>query len=272
MTVPVQRYNERPYDALRPIGASFNAFGYAPGTVLFEMGRTKVLCAVSMQPGVPHFLKGQQRGWLTAEYAMLPTSTTIRTQRDGSSASKNGRSVEISRFIARCLRTAVDLKQLGERTIVVDCDVLQADAGTRTACITGSSLALRSAVDKWLAEGVLTIDIMMARLAAVSVGWVHGQALLDLDFAEDGRADADFNVVMTDTGHLVEMQGAVEGKPLTWEQFEQLRCLAIRGIENIFQTCTLLMDTHGQRPALQHTAKQTTGGVFSLGNRLHSSL
>lgn len=276
MTVPVQRYNERPYDALRPIRASFNTFGYAPGAVLFEMGRTKVLCAVSMQPGVPHFLKGQQRGWLTAEYAMLPTATGIRTQRDSSSASKNGRAVEISRFIARCLRTSIDFKMLGERTIVVDCDVLQADAGTRTACITGASLALRAAVDTWIAERIIPGDILTSRLAAVSVGWVQGQGLLDLDFSEDGRADADFNVVMTNAGHLVEIQGAVEGTLLTWDQFEQLRCLAIHGIEEIFKACDALVvaaQAHEQaRSASHNKSKQSSGGMFSLGNRLQSSL
>ncbi len=275
MSAPVQRYDERAYDALRTIRASFNTFGYAPGTVLFEMGRTKVLCAVSMQQGVPQFLKGQHRGWLTAEYAMLPTATGVRTQRDSSSASKNGRSVEISRFIARCLRTTIDFKLLGERTIVVDCDVLQADAGTRTACITGAALALRVAVDKWMADRVISGDILKFSLAALSVGWVNGQPLLDLDFSEDGRADADFNIVMTDAGHLVEMQGAVEGTTLTWDQFEQLRSLAVRGIEQLFKECHKLTGVQPAQPCDDpntQKAKRGNGGMFSLGNRVTSAV
>ena len=275
MSAPVQRYDERAHDALRKIRASFNTFGYAPGSVLFEMGRTKVLCAVGMQPGVPHFLKGQQRGWLTAEYAMLPTSTGVRSQRDSSSAAKNGRSVEISRFIARCLRTVIDFEKLGERTIVVDCDVLQADAGTRTACITGAALALRVAVDKWMADRVISGDILKSSLAAVSVGWVNGQPLLDLDFSEDGRADADFNIVMTDTGNLVEIQGAVEGSTLTWDQFEQLRSLAVRGIEDLFKECNALTGIQTSRSShatAQQKTKRDTGGMFSLGNRLNSAV
>lgn len=265
-----QRYAERAPDALRKVRATFNTFGYAPGSVLFEMGRTKVLCAVSMQNSVPHFLKGKQRGWLTAEYAMLPTATNVRTQREASTMRKNGRSLEISRFIARSLRTIIDFKSLGERTIIVDCDVLQADAGTRTACITGASLALRMAVDRWLENRVISQDILTDSLAAVSVGWLQGQALLDLDFSEDSRVDADFNVVLTHSGKLVEFQGAVEGSTLSWDQFEQIRALAVRGIEQLFQTCGEITSVSVKNRAA--AKKKSAGGLFSLQNRQTTSL
>lgn len=270
MSAPVPRYSGRVYNALRKVRATFNTFGYAPGSVLFEMGRTKVLCAVGIQHGVPAFLKGKHRGWLTAEYAMLPTSTGVRTQREASTMRKNGRSIEISRFIARCLRTIIDFETLGERTIVVDCDVLQADAGTRTACITGASLALCMAVDRWLADGVISKNILRSSLAAISVGWLDGQPLLDLDFSEDSRVDADFNVVMTDTGNLVEIQGAVEGATLSWDQFEQVRALAVSGIKDLFKECERLAHGVTSRHAGEKTRQhgpRTKRGIFSLGNR-----
>ena len=270
MSAPAQRYGGRSYDALRKVRATFNTFGYAPGSVLFEMGRTKVLCAVGMQHGVPSFLKGKRRGWLTAEYAMLPTSTGMRTQRETSKMRRNGRSIEISRFISRCLRTMIDFESLGERTIVVDCDVLQADAGTRTACVTGASLALRMAVNKWLSDGVISKNILKGSLAALSVGWLGDQPLLDLDFSEDSRVDADFNVVMTDTGNLVEIQGAVEGATLSWDQFEQIRALAVHGIENLFKECEQLMRVAASSRTGEKASQRgprTNSGMFSLGNR-----
>lgn len=261
----LRRYAERAPDALRKIRATFNTFGYAPGSVLFEMGRTKVLCAVSIQNSVPHFLKGKQRGWLTAEYAMLPTSTNVRTQREASTMRRNGRSLEISRLIARSLRAIVNFQLLGERTIVVDCDVLQADAGTRTACITGASLALRMAVDRWIENRVISEDILTDSLAAISVGWLQDQPLLDLDFSEDSRVDADFNVVLTRSGKLVEFQGAVEGSTLTWDQFEQIRSLAVRGIEQLFEACSKITSIHMKNRAA--AKKKSSSGLFSLQNR-----
>ena len=265
----VARYAGRSFDCIRAVKAQFNAFGYAPGSVLFEMGRTKVLCAVSMQPGVPKFLKGKQRGWLTAEYAMLPTSTSIRTQREISRMRRDGRAQEISRFISRSLRTIVDFEKLGDRTIFVDCDVLQADAGTRTACVTGASLALYAAVEKWLANGVLTQNVLKDSLAALSVGWFDGGPLLDLDFSEDSKVDADFNIVMTKSGNLIEFQGAVEGNPLSWEQFEQVRALAVRGIEQLLSRCDQLLSKHKEVSKSRQEKKQRSG-LFSLQNRLNS--
>jgi len=229
------------------------------------MGRTKVLCAVNIQHGVPQFLKGKKRGWLMAEYAMIPSSTVVRTPREIIKMRRNGRSSEISRFISRSLRTIIDFEALGERTIVVDCDVLQADAGTRTACVTGACLALQAAVTKWIADGFLEKNILTDSIAALSVGWLQGQPLLDLDFSEDSKVDADFNIVMTKSGNLVEFQGAVEGSTITWEQFEQIRVLAVKGIEQLFKACDTLAKQNAKRAAAKRKPS-----LFSLKNRLSS--
>lgn len=231
----IHRYNARQSDQLRDIKARFDLFGYACGSVLFEMGKTKVLCSVNLQPGVPPFLKGKKVGWLTAEYAMLPSSTLIRSVRESSSVRRNGRSVEISRLIGRSLRTIVDFDLLGERTIIVDCDVLQADGGTRTACITGACLALRVAEQKWLHKNIIKESILNDAIAAVSVGVVAGTPLLDLDFSEDSKADADFNFVITKSNKLVEIQGASEGATISWDQFEEARIFALHGIKKLFE-------------------------------------
>lgn len=268
MSNSLQRYAGRASDSLRTVKATFNTFGYAPGSVLFQMGRTTVLCAVSLQQGVPPFLKGKRRGWLNAEYSMLPTSTSVRTPREIVKMRRNGRSCEISRLISRCLRTMVDFDALGEKTIVVDCDVLQADAGTRTACITGACLALRVAVEKWIADGVLEKNILTDFVAAISVGVLAGQPLLDLDFSEDNKADADFNVVMTKSGQLVEFQGAVEGQTITWEQFEHVRALAVQGIEKLFVHCDDLFIANKKK--YEKKEKKQVGSLFSLKNRLSS--
>jgi len=235
MKNPIHRYNSRKPDQLREVNARFNLFGYASGSVLFEMGNTKVLCSVNLQSGVPPFLKGKKTGWLTAEYAMLPSSTLTRTHRESSSVRRNGRSIEISRLIGRSLRTIVDLSVLGERTIMVDCDVLQADGGTRTACITGASLALQMAEQKWLAKNAITQSIVKDSIAAISVGIMAGEPLLDLDFSEDSKADADFNFVVTKSNTLVEIQGASEGATIGWDQFEKARRFALHGIKKLFE-------------------------------------
>jgi len=270
MSNSLQRYAGRSFDTMRTVKAIFNTFGYAPGSALFQMGRTTVLCAVSLQQGVPPFLKGKRRGWLNAEYAMLPTSTSVRTPREIVKMRRNGRSSEISRFISRCLRTIVDFDALGEKTIVVDCDVLQADAGTRTACVTGACLALQAAIEKWIADGVLEKNILKDAVAAISVGVLAGQPLLDLDFSEDNKVDADFNVVMTKSGKLIELQGAVEGDPIAWEQFEQVRSLAVRGIEQLFVRCDALFKAKPERGRSAKGKKQNAS-LFSLKNRLSSS-
>ena len=181
----LMRADNRAHNQLRPISLRHNEFGYAPGSVLFALGNTKVLCSVNMQPNVPPFLKGSKSGWLTAEYAMLPAATQLRTNRESSSFKRNGRSVEISRLIGRSLRNIVDLSKIGERTIIIDCDVLQADGSTRTACITAANYALHAAQAHWLERKVIDQPIITNRIAAVSVGINQDDALLDLDYTED---------------------------------------------------------------------------------------
>jgi len=243
MKNPPERINGRKHNQLRNVEVQFNLFGYADASVLYQVGNTKVLCAVNLQQGVPYFLKsknallgntGKKSGWLNAEYSMLPSSTTVRTVREISSMRRNGRSVEISRLISRSLRTIVDLSLLGERTITIDCDVLQADGGTRTACITGASLALRLAVNKWINEKIINENILIDQIAAVSVGVIDGEALLDIEFSEDKRADADFNFVLTRSNKIVEVQGASEGVAVSWQQFDEVKALAVNGIEQLF--------------------------------------
>lgn len=236
MQKSVTRKHNRKPNALRDIKISINPFGYAAGSVLFELGNTKVLCSVSLQQGVPHFLKGTKAGWLTAGYAMLPTATQTRTVRASSLSKPNGRSIEISRLIGRALRCTVDLKKLGERTIYIDCDVLQADGGTRTTCITGAYLALKIAVKNLLESGVLKENILVDGVAAVSVGFVGSTALLDVDYQEDSTVDADFNFVLTQSGNIVELQGSAENKSVNWQTFEQGRALAQKGITQLFAT------------------------------------
>jgi len=230
----IERMDGRRCDELRRLSVNYNVCEFAASSVLFQMGRTKVLCAVSLQQGVPPFLRGKQRGWLTAEYAMLPASTPTRTTRESSSAQRSGRSVEISRFIGRSLRSIIDFDELGERTIVIDCDVIQADGGTRTACISASYLALRAAVDQWISQQIITTTILRDAIAAVSIGLIADSILLDLTYEEDTRAHADFNIVLTKTGSIVEIQGAAEQAPVAWKDFHQLCTMAQLGIQQLF--------------------------------------
>lgn len=238
------REDGRSPENLREIKAVFNVFGYAAGSILFEVGNTKVLCSVSLQAGVPKFLKGQKTGWLTAEYSMLPMSSQERVEREATVMRKNGRSVEISRLIGRSLRTIIDFDLLGERTIYIDCDVLQADGGTRTACITGSCLALRAAVDYWLKNKVIKETILKDSLASISVGIVNGVALLDLSYEEDSKADADFNFVITKSNKIVEIQGACEGSFISWQQFEVAKELACSGVQELLKTGDNIFDNN----------------------------
>jgi len=198
---------------------------------LIELGQTRVLCSVSMEDRVPAFIKNTGRGWLTAEYAMLPRSTLTRTPRDRG----QGRSQEIQRLIGRSLRAVTNLTVLGERTFVVDCDVLQADGGTRTAAITGAYVALYHAFHNLRRRGILPIMPLTQMIAATSVGLVHGDILLDLCYEEDSRAEVDFNVVMTDKSEFVEIQGTAEGKPFSGETADDLISLARQGIHKLFR-------------------------------------
>lgn len=227
------RSSGRAADQLRPTRITPGFFSYAEGSVLIEMGNTRVGCAVSVEDRVPPFLLGKGQGWITAEYAMLPRATHQRTQRESSRGHPGGRTYEIQRLIGRSLRPVVDLKRLGERTLTVDCDVLQADGGTRTAAITGACAALMLALDRLVADGKLKASPLRRRVAAVSVGIVDSTPLLDLEYREDSRAEVDFNVVMTEDGEFVEVQGTAEGQPFRRERLLDLLDLAEGGIRDL---------------------------------------
>lgn len=219
---------------VRPISIAYNVCGNADGSVLFTQGNTKVLCTVLIQDGVPAFLKGKGQGWLTAEYTMLPAATRVRTPREITLLKRNNRSVEISRLIGRALRSIVDLSKLGEKTLYIDCDVIQADGGTRTASITGAYCALFQANARWMATKESNANFLMHSVAAVSVGWFEGQPLLDVNFQEDVEVQADFNFVLTGANELVEIQGGTEGAPLPWHALDDMKATAIIGIQDIF--------------------------------------
>lgn len=206
---------------------------HAEGSVLFELGRTKVVCSASVEERVPPFLRGTGRGWVTAEYAMLPRSTTTRVQREGRTGKVQGRTQEIQRLIGRSLRAVVHLPALGERTITVDCDVLQADGGTRTASINGAWIALWQACARLAAAGTIPGNPVVEPVAAVSVGAVGDRILIDLDYAEDAAAQVDMNIVMTGSGSLIEVQGTAEGKPFTREQMDRMLDAAVRAGKRI---------------------------------------
>ena len=225
------RLEGRENNELRPVRITLGQQSFAEGSALIELGRTRVLCSVSLEERVPPFLKGSGKGWVTAEYAMLPRSTLTRTPRN----KVGGRNQEIQRLIGRSLRAVIDLTTLGERTITVDCDVLQADGGTRTAAITGAYVALYQAFHDLRKQGILPIMPLGKMVAATSVGVVGNDMLLDLCYEEDYRAEVDFNVVMTDKNELVEIQGTAEGKPFSKETADLLLSLAQQGIEKLFK-------------------------------------
>ncbi|QLD33699.1 ribonuclease PH [Mannheimia varigena] len=227
------RPNNRQAHQVRDIKITRNYTRYAEGSVLIEFGETKVLCNATVEESVPRFLKGQQQGWVTAEYGMLPRATHSRTQREATKGKQGGRTMEIQRLIARSLRAVVDLKALGERTITVDCDVIQADGGTRTASITGACVALHDAMNKLVANGTLKTNPMKGLVAAISVGIVEGEALCDLEYVEDSNAETDMNVVMVEDGRLVEVQGTAEGEPFSHEELLTLLDLAKQGISQL---------------------------------------
>ena len=208
---------------------------FAEGSALIEVGNPRVLCSASLEERVPAFLRGQGKGWITAEYAMLPRSTNTRTPRERESGRISGRSQEIQRLIGRALRAVVDLEALGERTVYIDCDVLQADGGTRTAAITGSYVALYQALDMLVKHRVLPKNPSRGAVAAISVGLVNGGLMLDLCYEEDFQAQADFNVVLTDRGDLVEVQGAAEAEPFPRQRVDEVLALAGRGVESLFR-------------------------------------
>jgi ribonuclease PH len=225
-----QRTQGRAADALRPITITRHYTRHAEGSVLVEFGDTKVLCTASVEDKVPPFKRGGGEGWLTAEYGMLPRATHTRSDREAARGKQSGRTQEIQRLIGRSLRCVVDLAALGERTISIDCDVIQADGGTRTAAITGAFVAVHDAVGWLIAQGKLTASPIREHVAAVSVGIVDGTPLLDLEYIEDSACDTDMNVVMTGAGGFVEVQGTAEGAPFSHAEMAALLKLADKGI------------------------------------------
>lgn len=227
------RNDGRQLNELRPVSFVRNYTKHAEGSVLVSFGDTKVLCTASVEAGVPRWLKGQGQGWLTAEYGMLPRATGTRTQREAARGKQSGRTQEIQRLIGRSLRAMLDLKKLGENTIYIDCDVIQADGGTRTASITGAAIALIDALESLQRNKKLTQDPLLGLVAAVSVGIKNGKAYLDLDYLEDSTCDTDLNVVMTQAGGFIEIQGTAEDKPFTRDEADAMLALADAGIRSL---------------------------------------
>ncbi len=227
---PRTRHDGRRPDQLRPVRITRQFTRHAEGSVLIEFGDTRVLCTASVEEKVPPHQKGTGEGWVTAEYGMLPRATHTRSAREAAKGKQSGRTQEIQRLIGRSLRAVFDLRLLGERTLTLDCDVLQADGGTRTAAITGAFVAAQDAVHQLLAEGKLERSPVLHPVAAISVGIVQGMPVLDLDYVEDSGCDTDMNVVMTGAGHYVEVQGTAEGAAFSREEMNQLLLLAEQGI------------------------------------------
>ncbi|CAO95107.1 ribonuclease PH [Erwinia tasmaniensis] len=227
------RPSGRSAQQVRPVTLTRHYTKHAEGSVLVEFGDTKVLCTATIEEGVPRFLKGKGQGWVTAEYGMLPRATHSRNAREAAKGKQGGRTLEIQRLIARSLRAAIDLKVLGEFTITLDCDVLQADGGTRTASITGACVALADALNHLVSTGKLKANPMKGMVAAISVGIVNGEALCDLEYVEDAAAETDMNVVMTEDGRMIEVQGTAEGEPFSHEELLKLLELARGGIDTL---------------------------------------
>lgn len=225
----------RAADSLREIRITPNFLPHTDGSVLIECGNTKVICTASIDENVPPFLCGKGEGWVTAEYGMLPASTASRMRREAAAGKQSGRTQEIQRLIGRSLRAVVDMEKLGERQILIDCDVIQADGGTRTASITGAFVALKMAADKLVSDGMIAENPIREAVAAVSVGVVGGKLLLDLDYPEDSGCDSDINIVMTASGKIIEIQGTAEGAPFTLEELDKLIALAKKGIAELVQ-------------------------------------
>jgi ribonuclease PH len=230
------RPSKRAPDEMRPVTLTRDYTMYAEGSVLVEFGHTKVLCNASVDERVPGFLRGKEQGWVTAEYGMLPRSTTQRMGREAARGKQGGRTMEIQRLIGRSLRAVVDMQKLGERTITIDCDVIQADGGTRTASITGGFVALAEAVEKLMADGTLRENPLMDSVASISVGIYQGTPILDLDYAEDSNAETDMNVVMTRSGQFIEIQGTAEGHPFSEEEMNHMLTLAKQGIRQLCES------------------------------------
>lgn len=225
----------RAAEQIRPVNITRHYTKHAEGSVLISFGETKVLCTASIEEGVPRFMKGQGKGWITAEYGMLPRATHSRNLREAAKGKQSGRTQEIQRLIARSLRAAVDLQQLGEFTIILDCDVIQADGGTRTASITGACIALADALDHLIEKKVLKTNPLKGLVAAISVGIVDGRPVCDLEYEEDSIAETDMNVVMTQDGKIIEIQGTAEGEPFSHSDMLTMVDLASNGIRQLIE-------------------------------------
>ena len=237
------RSDGRAHDQMRPVKLTPDFITSAEGSVLIEIGNTRVICTATVDDGVPSFLKGQGKGWVTGEYGMLPRATEQRTARESSRGRPSGRTLEIQRLIGRSLRAIVDQQKLGERTVWLDCDVIQADGGTRTASITGAYIALALALERMVAAGIMKALPLIDSVAATSVGLVDGVAMLDLAYDEDSHAEVDMNVVMTGSGKFVEIQATAERQPFAGAQFQDLLALAAIGIRRVTETQSTLVQT-----------------------------
>ncbi len=231
----ISRPSGRNLDQLRDVTITRNFTCHAEGSVLVTFGNTKVICTASASSGVPSFLRGQGQGWITAEYGMLPRSTGSRMGREAARGKQGGRTVEIQRLIGRSLRAAVDLTAMGENSITIDCDVIQADGGTRTAAITGACVALMDAFSSMQANGLISESPLKHMIAAVSVGIYQGAAVLDLDYPEDSNAETDMNVIMTENGGFIEVQGTAEGEPYSRQELDAMLGLAESGIQSLIE-------------------------------------
>jgi len=229
------RFDGRKFDEIRPVKITRGYTEIPEGSVLVEIGKTKVLCTASVEEKVPPFQKGTGNGWVTAEYSMLPRATGVRNPREATKGKIGGRTMEIQRLIGRALRSVVDFSKLGERTIWLDCDVLQADGGTRTASITGAYVALVDAINYLLANNIIAENPLIDQIAAVSVGKIDGVAVLDLAYEEDSKAEVDMNIVMTGSGKFVEIQGTAEGQPFSKEDLDQFLALGEIGIRQLME-------------------------------------
>ena len=236
-----QRPSARQPDQLRPISIERNYTEHAEGSVLICCGNTKVLCTASLEQRVPHFLRGKGQGWITAEYGMLPRSTGSRMNREAARGKQSGRTQEIQRLIGRSLRAAVNLKGVGENSITLDCDVIQADGGTRTASITGAYVALADAITYMLNNKIIKKNPIERQIAAVSVGVFEGMPVLDLDYPEDSKAETDMNVIMDANGHFIEVQGTAEGAPFSRDEMDAMLSLANKGITELMQAQTFAL-------------------------------
>lgn len=261
------RSDGRSVDELRKINIQKGLTEYADGSILFSLGKTKVQCTVTMQSGVPFFLRGKQQGWLTAEYAMLPTATPVRRHRDGMQNKPNGRSVEISRIIGRSLRTIIDFSCIPDVTLTVDCDVLQADGGTRTASIIGSYIALQQLQKKMLRYKKIEKPFLVDGVIAVSVGVAADMVYLDPNAHEDAHLQADFNVIVTTSGKVIEIQGGAETGAISWQLFDEVKRVALIGVDAVDKVMNpFLASLDAPVVKKQHGAEKT--GLFSLKNRL----